>query len=77
MFLIKDLVLKYQIASKPHGLVLLINNYNFPHAEKEKVRHGSEIDMKSLEEGFREMGYEIFRDQCQLDIMTRTVSAIK
>lgn len=72
MFMIQKWVLTYQIASKPPGLVLLINNLNFPYFE-EKVREGSQIDIDLLERGFRVMGFEIYGNKCQLDIQTKEV----
>lgn len=62
---------KYSIKSKPPGLVLLINNYYFPHhPESKRERIGSEIDIDLLYKGFVEMGYKIFRNECQMNIKT-------
>lgn len=53
-------MVKYKVASKPPGLVLLINNYYFPHMSEEQERRGSEIDINLIQSGFMAMGYEIY-----------------
>lgn len=55
--------------------MLLINNYYYPHHKevKNRTRKGSEIDLTLLEQGFKEIGFDIFNDQCQMDIKTREV----
>ncbi|KAG4072763.1 hypothetical protein HA402_005240 [Bradysia odoriphaga] len=68
-----DYAAKYRISSTPPGLVLLINNFNFPYREKEdeKQRRGSEVDICRLYRAFREMGFEIYGNRCHEDIKTR------
>ncbi|KAJ6641658.1 Caspase-10, partial [Pseudolycoriella hygida] len=61
---------KYRINSKPPGLVLLINNFNFP-LEEIKQRFGSEKDINKLFRIFTEMGYAIFGNKCYVDIKTK------
>ncbi|XP_037044086.1 uncharacterized protein LOC119080014 [Bradysia coprophila] len=69
----RDYVAKYRISSKPPGLVLLINNFNFPYRkeEDEKQRRGSEVDIHMLYLVFLEMGFEIYGNRSHNDIKTR------
>lgn len=75
-FPLQDHTTTYRITSKPPGLVLLINNFNFPFRKStdEKERHGSEIDMKLLQDAFCKMGYEIYGNKCQMNVKTAKVS---
>lgn len=72
-FHLQDSITKYQISSKPPGLVLLINNFNFPYDDEEKQRLGSEVDIGLLQGAFRVMGFEIYGNTCQMDIKTGEV----
>lgn len=59
----------YEISSKPRGLCLILNNYDFKNVKE--TRKGSERDVKMLNSVFEQLGYtvEVHTDKSAEDMM--------